>query len=240
MASRVVEMRSVLFRFGGRLPVGAELVASALLHAILLALLLHQAKVLPDAPPEHSIAIDLVTAAQYAAATAIPAIVTAPVSRASVAQPPAKALPVAPPSPALPTSVPPSGMVHPTQLLGAGVLAEPTSKEVRETLPLLGGDERKVQLCNIEALAQIHAADAKLDPDILVAYAMADMDVSAAGVTADGGAFRSKQQWYGFKFRCAVSADLKSVTDFSFAIGEPIPKSEWESHDLTADDQDMD
>ncbi|MDB5538170.1 MAG: hypothetical protein JWQ65_3045 [Devosia sp.] len=226
--------------FDGRLPAGTELVASALLHAALLALLLHQAKTLPEAPPEHSIAIDLVTAAQYAAATAIPAIVTAPTSRASLAQSPPKALQVTPPSPVPPTSVLPSGMVHPTHLLGASVLAEPASKEVRETLPLLGGDERKVQLCNIEALAQIHAADAKLDPDILVAYAMADMDVSATGVVADGGAFRSKRQWYGFKFRCDVSADLKSVTDFSFVIGEPIPKDQWESHDLTADDQDMD
>ncbi|MDB5529682.1 MAG: conserved hypothetical exported protein [Devosia sp.] len=240
MASRIAEMRLPLPRFDGRLPAGAELVASALLHAMLLALLLHQARALPDAPPEHSIAIDLVTAEQYAAATALPAIVTAPASKASVARPPPEAAPVAPPSPAPSTGVPPSGMVHPTQLLGAGVLAEPASKEVRETLPLLGGDERKVQLCNIEALAQIHAADPKLDPDVLVAYAMADMDVSATSVTADGGAFRSQKQWYGFKFRCAVAADLKSVTDFSFAIGEPIPKSEWESHDLTAEDQEMD
>jgi hypothetical protein len=240
MASRIADLRRVLSRLDGRLPVGTELVASVLLHALLLALLLHQGKTLPDAPPEHSIAIDLVTAAQYAAATAVPAIVTAPLSRASVAQPPPKAPPVAPQSPAPPTNAPPSGMVHPTRLLGASVLAEPASKEVRETLPLLGGDERKVQLCNIEALAQIHAADPKLDPDVLVAYAMADMDVSAAGVTADGGAFRSQRKWYGFKFRCEVSTDLKAVTDFSFAIGEPIPKSEWESHDLTADDQDMD
>lgn len=240
MASRIVDMRQVLSRLDLRRPVGAELVASALLHAMVLALLLHAGGVLPAAPPEHSIAIDLVTAAQYAAATAVPAIVIAPVSRAGVAQPPPKAPPVAPPPPAPPTSVPPSGMVHPTQLLGASVLAEPASKEVRETLPLLGGDERKIQLCDIEALAQIHAADAKLDPDVLVAYAMADMDVGPAGVTADGGAFRSKQQWYGFKFRCEVSADLKSVTDFWFAIGEPIPRSEWESHDLTAEDQEMD
>jgi hypothetical protein len=240
MASRIAEMRPSPPRFDGRLPAGTELVASALLHAILLVLLLHQARALPDAPPEHSIAIDLVTAAQYAAATAVPAIVTAPASRASVAQPPSKAPPVVPPSPVPPTSVPSSGMVHPTQLLGASVLAEPASKEVRETLPLLGGDERKVQLCSIEALAQIHAVDPKLDPDVLVAYAMADMDVNASGVTADGGAFRSQKQWYGFKFRCAVAADLKSVTDFSFAIGEPIPKSEWESHDLTAEDQEMD
>jgi hypothetical protein len=240
MASRIAEMRRPLSRFDGRLPVGTELVASALLHAMLLALLLHQARALPHAPPEHSIAIDLVTAEQYAAATAVPAIVAAPASKASVAQPPPEASPVAPQPPAPPTSVPPSGMVHPTQLLGASVLAEPASKEVRETLPLLGGDERKVQLCNIEALAQIHAADPKLDPDVLVAYAMADMDVSATGVTADGGAFRSQRQWYSFKFRCAVATDLKSVTDFSFAIGEPIPKSEWESHDLTAEDQEMD
>ena len=131
-------------------------------------------------------------------------------------------------------------MVHATHLQAAEVLAEPASKQVRDTLALLGGDERVAQMCNIEALAQIHTADPRLVPDILVAYAMADMEVANRVVDADGGAFRSKREWYGFKFHCEVAADLQSVTDFSFSIGEPIPRDEWESHDLTAEDADLD
>ncbi|HTN60947.1 MAG TPA: DUF930 domain-containing protein [Devosia sp.] len=235
MAARITDMRLVIRTLDWRLPIGADIAASAVLHVALLALLLHQSTALPDAPPERSIAIDLVTAAQYAVAiAAVPTVLTAPASRTSAVPPTARLPPV--PQPKAETS----GMVHARQLLGASVLAEPASKEVRETLPLLGSDEQRIQLCNIEALAQIHAADERWDPDILVAYAMADMEVTDHGVAADGGAFRSRQQWYGFKFRCEVSSNLKAVTDFQFAIGEPIPKSEWASHDLTADDQDMD
>lgn len=211
-----------------------QLAASVSVHALLLIVLLRGADTRPEAPRERSIAVDIITAAQYAAAIAAPAQ-----AKALAPRPVATPAPAAPTEPA-PAETNPSAMVHATHLQAAEVLAEPASKEVRDTLPLLGRDERVVQMCNIEALAQIRTADTRLDPDILVAYAMADMEVADHVVDADGGAFRSKREWYGFKFHCEVAADLKSVTDFSFAIGEPIPRDQWESHDLTAEDADLD
>ena len=224
----------------GRLSVTWQLAASATVHALLLIVLLRGVDPRVEAPRERSIAVDIITAAQYAAA-----ITAAPQAQLLAAPEPVTRQPGAAPAPVVPAAPPPaetnpSAMVHATHLQAAEVLAEPASKQVRDTLALLGGDERVAQMCNIEALAQIHTADPRLVPDILVAYAMADMEVANRVVDADGGAFRSKREWYGFKFHCEVAADLQSVTDFSFSIGEPIPRDEWESHDLTAEDADLD
>lgn len=224
----------------GRLSDMGMVMASAAAHAVLLLVLLHGPEAKLESPQPRSVAVDIITAAEYAAATAPPQ------ARRSVPQQPltpppvATPTPVVPPEPAPVEEASPSAMVHATHLQAAAVLAEPASKEVRDTLPLLGGDERVVQMCNIEALAQIHIADARLVPDILVAYAMADMEVADRVVDAEGAAFRSQKQWYGFKFHCEVAVDLLSVTDFSFAIGEPIPRDQWESHDLTAEDAALD
>lgn len=227
----------------GRLKVTWQIAASAAMHALLLIALLHGVAPLPETAQQRSVAVDIITAAQYAAAIAAPPQALALTSPDRLApEEPIVGRPAATPAPV--TAPPPqthsSAMVHATHLQAASVLAEPASKAVRDTLPLLGSDDRVVQLCNIEALAQIHTADTRLVPDILVAYAMADMEVANHMVDADGAAFRSQKQWYGFKFHCEVAADFKSVTDFSFAIGEPIPRDEWESHDLTAEDADMD
>jgi hypothetical protein len=224
----------------GRLTVTWQVAASAAVHALLLIVLLRGVDSRVEAPRERSIAVDIITAAQYAAAIAAP-----PQVRALAPPEPLARLPAATPAPVAPVISPaaeanPPAMVHATHLQAAEVLAEPASKEVLDTLPLLASQERVAQMCNIEALAQIQTADARFDPDILVAYAMADMQVANRVVDADGGAFRSKREWYAFKFHCEVAADLKSVTDFSFAIGEPIPRDEWESHDLTAEDADLD
>lgn len=220
-----------------RLSTGLEVGASVLLHAALLAMLFHGFDSPPEKPKERSVSVDIVTAAQYAAALAAPQL-TAPTARTAVAQPRA-VVPDAPPVEAAPPPVVapnPSGMVHATQLKAAGVLAQPGSKEVRETLPLLASDERMTQLCDIEALEQIHLWKAELHPDTLVAYAMADTQVTAHTIQADGGAFRNARQWYQIKFRCEVADDFQSVTDFQFAVGDLIPESEWDAHNLTAEE----
>jgi hypothetical protein len=116
------------------------------------------------------------------------------------------------------------------------VLANPRSKGIRTALAHLAPDERIVQLCNIEAMAQVHKWKASLQPDNLVAYALADPKVSTHGITADGGAFRAKRRWYGIKFKCDTTVDLKRVAAFEFTVGDEIPKAEWSRHYLTVDD----
>ncbi len=216
---------------GRRVSTGLEIGASLLLHVVLLAMLFHGFDAAPEVPKERSISVDIVSAAQYAAALAAPQL-TAPTAKTEVVQPQPAPVEQAPPA----EVADPSGMVHATQLRAAGVLAEPGSKEVRETLPLLASDERMTQLCNIEALEQIHLWKDALRPDILVAYAMAEMQVGDHTIQADGGAFRDARQWYGIKFRCEVASDFESVTDFQFVVGDLIPESEWDAHNLTAEE----
>lgn len=225
-----------------RLSTSVGVGGSALLHigvAVLL-LLFHRAA-LPDVPRLRSIAVEVLSEAQYRAATQAPQL-SAPTGEVTAPAPPpvAQTPPRPAPAPVPSETVAPPGMVRATHLFAADLLAEPASKEVRETLPLLANDERVAQMCNIEGLEQLRQWDASLSPDTLVPYAMADMDVRKTTLTADGAAFRSKRKWYGVKFVCEVAADFQSVTAFEFSVGAAIPEVEWASHDLTAEDFDDD
>ncbi|HTM76682.1 MAG TPA: DUF930 domain-containing protein [Devosia sp.] len=213
-----------------RLFTAVEIAASLVLHAVLLAFLLRPVDAPPEAPQERSIAIDIVSAAQFAAALTTP---QRPAPAAVTGSKPPAPAPVEPAAAEI-ADVP--GMVHPSRLVAGDVLAEPASRQVRETLPLLASDERMTQLCDIEALEQIHLWKDELHPDTLVAYAMADTVVSGHAVQADGGAFRDARQWYEIKYRCVVAVDFQSLTDFQFSVGDLIPESEWDAHNLTAEE----
>jgi len=129
-----------------------------------------------------------------------------------------------------------SVMVQATHLQSAKVLADPRSAKARKALGQLAPSERIVQLCNIEAMEQVHLWKAALKPDFLVAYAMADTELSGQKLRADGGAFRSKSRWYHIGFTCEVTPDLSKVVSFAFAVGSEIPKGDWAEHNLLADD----
>ncbi len=128
------------------------------------------------------------------------------------------------------------GMIRVTRLLSAKVLADPRSAKARKTLQELASSERIVQLCNIEAMEQVHNWKSAFKPDFLVAYAMADTKLSGEKLQADGGAFRSKRRWYNIGFSCEVTPDLTQVVSFAFVVGSEIPKSNWQDHNLSADD----
>lgn len=127
-------------------------------------------------------------------------------------------------------------MVRATQLFSSHILADPRSRRALEGLRQLATAERIVQLCNVEAMEQVHRWKAEFLPDFLVAYAMANTVLSGAVLRADGGALRSKGNWYNIRYRCEVSADLAAVAAFEFSLGAEIPRPEWEAHSLTPDD----
>jgi hypothetical protein len=130
----------------------------------------------------------------------------------------------------------PQTMVRATEFLSAGALADPRSRKAREELKSLALGDRIIQLCNIEAMEQVHRWKAELRPDTLMAYAMAGVRLSERSVEAHGGAFRSEQHWYGIRFKCEVTADRERVSAFEFAVGDEIPRTEWAVHDLPAGD----
>ncbi len=190
-----------------------------------------------DVPPPRSVTVDLISAATYQTLLAPPVEPepTAPAERPlPVPETPVARAPASPPPPPT-TALPPTsdGMVRATQLYAGAILADPANRKIVATLLTIADSERMVQLCNIEGLEQFRRFDPKSNPDTLVIYAMADPTLAGRTLTALGGAVRSRRQWYRVRLRCTVAANLKSVEAFEFALGEKIPRDQWEAHNLT-------
>lgn len=184
-----------------------------------------------DAPEPSSIAVEIVSPAEYLALTAPPQPsapepqpLAAPEGETTAALPPDATAPAAPASP-------PAGPIKATHFYASDILSH--DRRIAAALKTLGGDERVVQLCNIEALEQIRAVAPQFAPDTMVAYAMQDMDVRGKTLIADGGAFRSRRNWFAIAFSCTVALDLTHVEAFQYTLGAPIPRDQWEAHFLT-------
>ncbi len=174
---------------------------------------------LPPAP-EQKIAVDVMTQAEFDAATRPrrPAILRAP------APPRAE---IAPPAP-----TPPAGMVRATTMLSARSLADPRSRQAREDLATFADSERILQLCNLEAMEQIEEWDGRFRPDSLVAYARSEETISGNTIKADGAAFHSGDQWYELRFDCDVAPGHDKVVAFAFEVGKPVLRRDWASLSL--------
>lgn len=209
--------------------------ASVSVHLALLLLLLLYTSVRPlevQQPPQpQSIEVQLVPPPQQLAPpTAAPLSLPETTSTPAV---PAATAPVIPPAKPTPAAHPtPGGMTKATQLFAASILKEPSSAKIRKTLSTFADSEKLMQLCNMEGLEQIRRANPKFNPDVLVSYAMSDTSVDGMTLIADGGAFHTGRNWYAIRLRCTVAADYSGVDDFEFAIGAPIPRNEWDSHNL--------
>ncbi len=196
-------------------------------------------------PPPPPVAVEIVSAAQYAALTrpAPPVLATPQLPESTL--PPAETVAPVPANPATPAApgtptVPQTdrGVVTATEFYAGGILKEPGMERIRRVMGTLDPGERMVQLCNIEGLEQIRRAAPSYDPDTLVSYAMADTTATGLTLSATGGAFRSRRKWYGVSFQCSIAADYSAVTAFSFKLGAAIPEDEWEDHNLNAEDED--
>lgn len=208
---------SILPRHGEWLsPFGEEwrwaLAAAVLLH-LLLALALALAPDEPALVPTEESGIAVKIVAPPAPPDAAPSLPPPVLSTPPVPQPQA---PAAPPA-----------MVAPTKMLSRKALADPRSRQARTSLATLDGSERMVQLCNLEALEQIHAWNAGFDPELVVPYAMRNETVSATTVTAGGAAFRSHDAWYGLSFECRLGGGGRQVVAFRFRVGDAIPPARW-------------
>lgn len=217
---------------------------AAILHAALLAWLASVAIQTFETAPiaEQSVEVELQALEEFKALGR-----PKPPPVAAVPAPVAPALPDAPsksdePAPSSQPPVPSprsapveaDGMIHPPRMLSQRVLADPRSRETVAMLPKLAPEERVEQLCGLEAMGQIHDWQRDFEPDRVTAYALAGTKLSGRVLTAEGAAFRSRRRWYGLRFACTVSPDLKRVTAFAFHVGEPIPRERWEALGLPA------
>ncbi|MCP4562263.1 MAG: DUF930 domain-containing protein [Bosea sp.] len=187
-------------------------------------------------PIETSVEVELVTPeALTPPAPPAPARAPPPPPAAEIASLPQPAPTTPPPekpvTPPAPPPAEPPAMITARTLHSESVLANPRSRGAREALKTLEAGERIEQLCNLEAMSQIHAWKAQFEPDRVVAFAMAGTKLTKSTLEAEGAAFRSRKQWYGLRFRCEMAANGK-VAGFQFRVGEAIPRGEWAAHDL--------
>lgn len=221
-------------------PAALAAIASLGLHLALLGALAVLPRVEQLRPePEESVEVELVTPEQIEPQPEPPAAPPAPQTRSLM---PPVALPAQPaptqpqPAPPVPPPIPaPPVMVRARRLLSDEVLASPLSRGTREALRQLEESERIEQLCNLEAMGQIHAWKAEFEPERVVAYAMEGAKLAKTVLQADGAAFRSKRQWYRLKFTCELSPDRARVVGFEFMVGEPVPRREWQARNLPAE-----
>ena len=214
---------------------------SVALHSVLAALLLLAVPApIPKPRAPRSISVDVLSSAEFAAIARPQPPAPPPVTPAPPSLSPA--LP-ATPAPLQPMNEEPAPAgagetIRATRLYAGDLLAELASATLRRAMGTLETYERLVQLCDIEAMAQVRAARPEFDPDMVVAYAMQQTEVHDGALVADGAAFRSRREWYGLNFRCEALPDLSAVTTFSFSVGELIPHDLWDGNYLTAEESD--
>ncbi|MBB3590145.1 hypothetical protein FHX08_000489 [Rhizobium sp. BK529] len=199
---------------------------------------------LPDvepvhAPPEDSVDVEVVIPPATIATSPPPAVRSLPDRRQDNANAAADAAAQTASRETLPPLpkpvIPEPQLTQANELFSAKTLASPRSRKAREMLATLSGGERNLQLCNLEALEQIDRSRPGLKADLVAPYAMKPEKVSGGSVEVEGGAFRSKRNWFNIRFHCEVDPAGKVVA-FAFAIGDALPKDIWQEHNLVADD----
>lgn len=210
----------------------ALLFSLALHGALLGAIALMPAVVELETPPEDAIAVEVVQEPREppapAPSTAVPAATT---DVAVPPPPPAGTSASEAAGPRVPPETP-AGPIHAKTLFSDAVLDHPRSSGTRAMLAQLDEAERIEQLCGLEAMSQIHAWKAEFEPDRVVAYTMAATKFAIQTLQAEGAVFRSKRHWYRLSFTCEMTRDRRKVAAFSFTVGEPVPRREWQARNL--------
>jgi len=132
------------------------------------------------------------------------------------------------------------GRIHATEMLSGKVLADPRSRSALRQLRQLAAPDQIEQLCNLEAMQQVHHWKADFAPEFVVAYAASDPVRSARSIEAHGAAFLSRAHWYAIDFLCTVTDDLRTVASFDFQVGREIPQDKWDEHSLFASSKEQD
>jgi len=91
-------------------------------------------------------------------------------------------------------------------------------------------EARGSQLCTTELREQLRRAPEPYRLELLPSYVLPGGTV----LTVPNAAFRAGGVWYDLTFRCTVDADAIRVVDFSFKVGNAIPRSQWQARGFPA------
>lgn len=88
---------------------------------------------------------------------------------------------------------------------------------------------RAMQVCSLAGLGAF-ARDKKLRPkaDRVVINAGGEPKIDATAVTGNKAAVRSGSRWYAFSFTCKLNETGTKAASFTYALGDEIPKAQWE------------
>mgnify|MGYP004722795917 CR=1 FL=1 len=104
------------------------------------------------------------------------------------------------------------------KLLSARAINNPAMRSMLGDLP---PKRRIVQMCSIEALAQLREMpNASGGLDGIVPFSDTGGFISGNALDASGGAFNVDNRWYDITFHCEVDLDSFKVTSFRFDIGK--------------------
>lgn len=192
---------------------------SLVLHAALVVaiLLVPAARRLVKRPDDEAVAVSILLLQQFRDA----------VEPAAPAEPMLARKAPEPTAPPAPSPTPYDGMVRPSTMLSGRTLADPRSTQARADLATFDSTERLIQVCNLEAMDQIAAWKKEFRPDRVVAYTTAEARLEGRHLVADGAAMRSRRRWYALKFECDLAPAADQVVGFAFALGEAIPRKQW-------------
>ncbi|KWV46688.1 hypothetical protein AS026_14915 [Rhizobium altiplani] len=87
------------------------------------------------------------------------------------------------------------------------------------------------QLCGTELRQQLMHGSPSYRPELLPSYRLSKGTV----LQVRKGAFRAAGRWYDVSFRCEVDDGATKIQSFSFAVGNPVPRSEWASRRFPMD-----
>lgn len=214
------------------------LLGAVALHLMVIgALLLRLVEPLMEPPEPPALETEVISARDFDAlhpsAPASPLTTSVAPSEASIpaqVDAPVPAAPAARPAPA----VAPDDTVRPSRMLSGDALASPKNRRLRQQMATLADEERIAQLCDFEAMEQIHAWQHRFQPDRLVDYALSDPHWENGVFVAAGSAFRAGADWFELSYRCELDAARRTVTGFAFRVGPSIPRTEWTALNLPA------
>lgn len=196
-----------------------SVVASVALHVALViaVMLVPAARRLVNRPDDEAVSVSILSPRQFREAVE-PSAPAEPMSGPGALEPAPAAAPI---------PLREDGMVRPSTMLSGRTLADPRSRQARADLATFDATERRIQLCNLEAMDQVAAWRKDFRPDRVVAYATAEAVLEGRHLRADGAAMRSRRRWYALKFECDLAAADDQVVGFAFSVGDAIPRSRW-------------
>ncbi|MES0808094.1 DUF930 domain-containing protein [Roseibium sp. SCPC15] len=122
--------------------------------------------------------------------------------------------------------------VSATAFHASEILSDPRSLQARLALRTLVSDDRKEQLCALEAMEQLRRTQKGFRPTRLAPHAFRNSYQKNNAIFAPAGAVRSNRVWYEIAYKCQLDNIGANIERFEFALGSEIDRSLWDEHGL--------